>query len=149
MTGNGLTAATTALFDAPLNLPAGGASKKPSSAGSSMPRRKSAKPALPDISENEFLAQIRALAKLTGWEFYHTHTSKFSEAGWPDAVLASAKQRRTLFVELKTRTGTVSKAQQKWLELLAACGHETAVWRPADMPEIAKILRGQRIGGAE
>jgi VRR-NUC domain len=156
----GLTAAVTALFDAPptsaVATPRATADPNPSPASSGMlagegtkPRRtrKPAKTAVPDISENQFLANIRELATLTGWELYHTHDSRRSDAGWPDLVCASARQRRTLFVELKKRTGTVSAAQEKWLGLLAACGLETAVWRPADMPEITKILRGQRIGG--
>lgn len=101
------------------------------------------------LRESQFLQQIRDLAKLTGWETYHTHNSQRSEPGFPDLVLGSAVQKRVLFIELKTAVGRVSKHQQKWLDLLALCGQEAAVWRPADLPEIAKILRGRRIGGAE
>lgn len=112
------------------------------------PRGRKATRTLPDISENQLLANVRKEAKAAGWETYHTHNSRRSESGWPDLVLGSTRQHRTLFIELKTRTGTVSKNQQKWLDLLAESGNEVAVWRPADMPEIVKILRGQRIGGA-
>lgn len=106
------------------------------------------KTSVPKLTESQFLQQVRDLAKLTGWETYHTHNSQRSEPGWPDLVLASATQRRVLFVELKTAVGRVSTHQQKWLDLLAGCGLESAVWRPADLPEIALVLRGQRIGGA-
>jgi hypothetical protein len=99
------------------------------------------------LTENQFLAQVRDLAKLTGWETYHTHNSQRSEPGWPDLVLASESQRRVLFVELKTAVGRVTKPQEKWLRILGACGMEAAVWRPADLPAIAKILQGRRIGG--
>lgn len=102
----------------------------------------------PKVTENQFLADVRKQAIAAGWEPYHTHNSQRSEPGWPDLVLASAKQRRVLFIELKTDTGRVSKAQQKWLDLLLACGQEAAVWRPADWPAIMRILRGERIGGA-
>lgn len=101
------------------------------------------KPQAKPLTESQFLQQVRDLAKLTGWECYHTHNSQRSEPGWPDLVLASAAHRRVLFVELKTAVGRLSKHQQKWLGLLSACGMEAAVWRPADLPEIAKILRGQ------
>lgn len=101
----------------------------------------------PKVTESQFLQQVRDLAKLTGWECYHTHNSQRSEPGWPDLVLASAAQRRLLFIELKTAVGRVSPHQRKWLNLLTSCGCEAAVWRPADLPQIALILRGQRIGG--
>jgi hypothetical protein len=100
------------------------------------------------MTEAQLLQAVRDLAKLTGWETYHTHNSRRSEPGWPDLVCANAKQRRVLFVELKTATGSVSKHQEKWLALLAACGQEAAVWRPADLEEVARVLRGKRIGDA-
>lgn len=100
------------------------------------------------VTEAQFLQQVRDLAKLTGWETYHTHNSQRSEPGWPDLVLASATQQRALFIELKTAVGRVSPHQRKWLDLLTLCGLEAAIWRPADLPQIALILRGQRIGGA-
>jgi hypothetical protein len=148
-----LSAVTEAWMQAPLT-PAGesGVEDRANTppAGPRTPRRnrKFAKPTVPDMSENELLANVREIAKLNGWETYHTHDSRRSDAGWPDLVLASAAQRRTLFIELKKRTGRVSDAQQKWLDLLALCGQEVAVWRPADMPEIVRVLRGQRIGSA-
>ena len=88
------------------------------------------------------------MARFTGWEPYHTFRSDRSEPGFPDLVLASAAQRRVLFIELKTATGRVSKHQQKWLKLLSECGQEVALWRPEDLPAITRILRGERIGGA-
>jgi hypothetical protein len=97
------------------------------------------------MPEAELLRQVRKLAKLTGWETYHTHDSRRSDRGWPDLVLASATQRRVIFAELKTATGRVTPDQKKWLALLANAGQETAVWRPADLPLIARILRGQII----
>ena len=103
----------------------------------------------PRLAEDQFLQQVRDLAKLTGWKTYHTHNSQRSEPGWPDLVLASSAQRRTLFIELKAADGKVSEPQQMWLDLLAASGLETGVWRPADLPAIRAILRGRRIGAAQ
>lgn len=88
--------------------------------------------------EEEFRQQVRQLARLYGWECYHTHRSDRSDAGWPDEVLA--KPPRLIFAELKSAKGKVSAAQKEWLARLAACGQEVAVWRPADLPAIARVL---------
>ncbi|MFG2143620.1 hypothetical protein ACGFRG_05385 [Streptomyces sp. NPDC048696] len=48
--------------------------------------------------------------------------------------------QRTLFAELKTDTGHIRPAQREWLKHLAACGLETALWRPEDLPLIVATL---------
>jgi len=86
------------------------------------------------MTEAEFLAAVRQLARYRGWRrIYHTRDSRGSEAGFPDLVMVSATQRRVLFVELKTATGKTSAAQDAWLAALAAAGAEVYLWRPADL----------------
>lgn len=99
------------------------------------------------MSEAELLAAVRQLARLSGWMTYHTHDSRRSEAGWPDLALANVRQGRIIFAELKTATGRTTPQQDAWLAALAAAGCETAVWRPADLPEIACILRNRSTTG--
>lgn len=62
-------------------------------------------------------------------------------AGWPD--LALARPGRFLTVELKSAIGRVSVEQQAWLDVLAAAGIETHVFRPADWSVglIERVLR--------
>ena len=83
------------------------------------------------MDEDELLANVRALALQLGWCCYHTHDSRRSDAGWPDLVLAHRAHKRLLFVELKTARGSLRAGQKVWLDVLAACGAQVAVWRPA------------------
>lgn len=100
------------------------------------------------ISEKQFQKQVLDLAGYTGWTAYHTYDSRRSEPGFPDLVLANPKQKRVVYAELKAQRGRVSPDQRRWLDMLEACGAEVALWRPADMPVIEQVLKGQRIGGA-
>lgn len=63
--------------------------------------------------------------------------------GWPDLVLIRPRDRRLLFVELKTSHGLVSPDQAWVHEQLAAAGYPVNVWRPADLDSgvIAAVLR--------
>lgn len=99
------------------------------------------------MSEAALLAAVRDLARLTGWLTYHTHDSRRSEAGFPDLTLVNVRQGRIIFAELKTAIGRTTQQQDEWLAALAAVGCETALWRPADLPEIARILRKRSTTG--
>lgn len=97
-----------------------------------------------DMTERGLLQRVRALAAVLGWRSYHTHDSRRSEAGYPDLHLVSADQRRSLFRELKTQRGRVTRDQQQWLDELALVDHDVGVWRPADWlsGRIERELRG-------
>ena len=92
------------------------------------------------ITEKEFESQVRDLARLFGWKYYHTWRSIHSEAGYPDCCMV--KSSRLIFAELKTEKGGVSPHQQEWIDLLQECGGnvECYVWRPSDIESIAGIL---------
>ena len=84
------------------------------------------------ISERDFLAQVRDLAKLYRWRTYHTWTSIRSEQGWPD--LALCRPPRLILAELKTTKGKTTSHQDEWLGLLAQCpGVECYLWRPGSL----------------
>ena len=93
------------------------------------------------MTEKELQAQVQQLAKLGGWQFYHTWNSIHSAPGFPDNVMA--KTSRLIFAELKTELGKVTAAQQKWLDILATIpGVECYLWRPSEFEEIKKVLLG-------
>ena len=96
------------------------------------------------VSESDFMAQIKQLAELCGWHAYHTYNSRRSAAGFPDLVLA--REGRIIFAELKTQRGQLTPEQDDWLAALAPAesefaAHEVAVWRPSDWDEIELRLR--------
>ena len=89
------------------------------------------------------------------WRIYHTRYSKGSHAGFPDLVMV--RPPRLVFVELKTDSprSKPTRAQEDWLDDLhlvaslagradpeGTCGIiGVYVWRPADRPDIERILR--------
>ena len=92
------------------------------------------------LSERELTGYVRDVARLHGWRRFHTWLSKHSPAGFPDEVLV--RSGRLIFAELKSERGKLSDEQEAWLEELRAVpGVEVFVWRPADMDEIATVLR--------
>ena len=53
-----------------------------------------------EITEKQFESQVKDLAKMFGWLYYHTWRSFHSPAGFPDCVMV--RGNRTSFAELKT-----------------------------------------------
>lgn len=94
-----------------------------------------------DITEKQFMAQIKDLATTLGYRFYHPFNSMHSERGWPDCALF--RTGRFLLAELKTdkKTSILSPAQESMIADLRAAGVEVHVWRPSDFDEIVKVLR--------
>jgi len=94
---------------------------------------------------------VRELALLLGYCVYHTHDSRRSDAGWPDLVLAHRARKQLLFVELKSARGSLRSAQSVWLDVLASCGAQVAVWRPAQWADgtIQRCLKGGTGSGEE
>ena len=93
------------------------------------------------VTERDLREQVRDLCDIYGWRFYFTWTSIHSPKGFPDLVLANAWQERIIFAELKIEKGKLTDFQYQWLELLRGCGQTVYVWRPADIEDIARILR--------
>lgn len=94
--------------------------------------------ALPQ-TEKQFMEAVIEYARRLNWLVYHTHTSKYSEAGYPDLTLVRGD--RLVFAELKTERGRVSVAQERWLDALRRATTEVWLWRPRDWPEIEDVLR--------
>ena len=106
------------------------------------PRRRMAtrRDATPALKEKEWLAQVQDLARICGWEIYHTWLSIRSAGGWPD--LALVRPPRLIFAELKTDKGKIRPSQEHWLALLGQCpGVEVYVWRPSDLEHVRDVLQ--------
>ena len=105
------------------------------------------------VSEAAFLDKVVRLAKDAGWMVYHTYDSRRSEAGFPDLVLAH-RDHGVIFAELKSASGKLTPAQQKWQNELSDATRlsdcagdryiDVLVWRPADWDSgcIAQWLLG-------
>ena len=78
------------------------------------------------------------LARWYGWQVMHNADSRRSNPGWPDLVLAG--HGRVIFAELKAEKGRLSAAQKTWLTALSSASLEVCVWRPADQPEVLRVL---------
>jgi hypothetical protein len=96
------------------------------------------KAALAKLTEQQFQAQVVALARIRGWLEYHTYDSRRSTPGFPDLVLV--RPGRVVWAELKTDAGKLTAAQAAWLQALRDAGQEVHVWRPANWPEIEAAL---------
>ncbi len=103
-----------------------------------------------DMREKVLQEQVRQICERLGHEYYHTHRSQNSPAGFPDCTIIAAD--RLIFAELKRQKEQPTKDQRRWLDALArcrcrSCGASAAadvyVWRPSDLlgETIAEILR--------
>lgn len=101
------------------------------------------------LTEASFQQQVIDLARSLGWRHNHTRrtigrgkkwVTATSVVGWPDLTLWSERQHRLIFAELKTDRGRLSDDQAAVLASLERAGQEVAVWRPADLDQIARTL---------
>lgn len=99
------------------------------------------------VTEAQLLTRVREVARRLGWwRCYHTYSSKRSEPGFPDLVLARTPtdemSGRLIFAELKREGESPTIPQQQWLETLkhAVEGIEVYLWRPSDLDNIVEIL---------
>lgn len=100
------------------------------------------------MTEAQLQTAVIALAHTTGWLVHHAvpsmnrrgvwATHQIGDNGFPDLVLAHPKGR-VIFAELKSMKGKLSPLQSRWLGVLFPVV-ETYVWRPDDLPVIAKLL---------
>jgi len=100
--------------------------------------------AVMEITEKQFEAQVKDLAKLFRWKYYHTWRSIHSPAGFPDCVMI--RDGLIIFAELKSEKGKLTEEQEAWIkELEAVAGHSLGVmvfvWRPSDINRIVEVLR--------
>lgn len=103
--------------------------------------------------EKDFQATVLQLAALMGWRHWHDAATNAPRRCWscgrgtqmprnpsglPDLILIRAD--RLIWAELKAQDGVTSPEQRDWIAALRAAGQQVYVWRPADWPEIEKVL---------
>lgn len=91
------------------------------------------------MTEKEWQDAVIELATYYRWAHFHVYDSRRSDPGWPDLVLCRPPE--LLVVELKSDRGRLRPDQSLWLDRLAACGLEVAVWRPRDLDEVHERLK--------
>lgn len=106
-----------------------------------MPRVDRTKLGLPPESEAEFQCGVVELARLLGWEVYHTRDSRGSDGGFPDLVLV--RGGRVVFAELKAASGRTTPDQDRWIGKLMRTPAEVYLWRPGDWPLVEEILSSE------
>lgn len=84
-------------------------------------------------SEENLQTHVVGLGAGFGWMSYHTYNSRRSNPGYPDLHMLHPARGLSLFRELKSQKGRVSKDQKTWGDGLLAAGHDFAIWRPEDV----------------
>ena len=109
----------------------------------------------PPETEEGFMGWVVDYAHLMGWFVAHARPARtihgwrtpwqYDGNGFPDLFLV--RPPRAIGAELKRNAKTerararqLEDEQQVWLDLLGGCPIETYVWRPADRPEIQRLL---------
>jgi hypothetical protein len=83
------------------------------------------------VTEQQLQGAVIDMCRLYGIAWYHPYFSRRSVPGWPD--LAICGTRGFITRELKTATGKITEAQQRWGWMLRQAGVSWAVWRPDDL----------------
>lgn len=106
----------------------------------------------PALREREWQRQVLELAQILGWRTMHVRPAMGSKkhgwvtptslSGWPDLTLWHPKQKRVVFVELKTDRGRLTDGQREVLGSLLGAGQEVYVWRPSELDEVQACLSG-------
>ena len=93
------------------------------------------------MSERELQREVLRLARFGGWVAFHAYDAKRVVAGWPDLVLIRPPE--FVVVELKTERGRLTEDQAFLLAKFDACGIETHVWTPTNLPDARDRLRAR------
>lgn len=113
--------------------------------------RHAAGPSAVGPAESEWQQQVIDLAQLLGWNHLHVRrsigkkkqwTTSTNRKGWPDLFLWHPRHGCAA-IELKAGKNQPTPEQLEVLTELAAAGVTTLVAWPADIDDVAAVLRGQ------
>lgn len=102
-------------------------------------------PRQPETGQGSFQNQVTDLATLYGWFWDHDTDSRRKKAGWPDLTMirVGVGGGVMIWVELKVPPYECTPSQLAMHDRLRAVGQTVHVWRPADWPEIVRVLTGR------
>lgn len=103
-----------------------------------------ATPALAAVTEASWQRTVTDALRVHGWNVFADRVAWRSDAGYPDLTAVNVKQKRVIWVELKTEKGKLSEKQQHWRDLLIEAGQEHFVWRPSDWDAAQRVMQGER-----
>lgn len=101
-----------------------------------------------DPNEAQMETTIEDALNLFGWLWFHdraTNHTKINNPGFPDYVCVHPETGAFLVLELKTRKGRLSPAQQAWADALHISTVDYRVVRPNDLDEIVTLLRNRGV----
>ena len=95
-------------------------------------------------TERELQDNTTTIARSYGWLAVHFggdqhRRAHYDATGFPDLFLLHVEPSAIMFRELKSRTGKLTPAQDRWQERLKLAGFDVEVWRPEDWPEIVRV----------
>lgn len=96
------------------------------------------------ITHEQLRQAVRDCATRLGWMVWSTYDSRRSPNGEPDIRAAHPKQRRRIWIELKTGSGRLTPSQREAIACLQDAGAEVYVWRETNWRngDVERILRG-------
>lgn len=98
------------------------------------------------MSEAQLSEHVRRVCVHLRLLHYHTHSSRFSQSGYPDWHIVGPTS--SIYRELKTEKGRLSVDQTLWIEGLRRAGYDAEVWRPSQwfdgqiVAELTELPRG-------
>jgi hypothetical protein len=93
---------------------------------------------VPQLTEAQMLAGIKAAAKGLGYKCFHNTYSIGSDRGFPDLVIVG--HGCTWFLELKGPKGRIRPEQDEWIEALSLAGHSAWIVKPELYDEVLSWL---------
>lgn len=113
-------------------------------------------------TEADFASWFKDILEVYGWRWCHFRPARVMRHGvetWETPVSGNAKglpdyhvwhcNGLYFWVELKSETGKISKAQLDCIDSLRRAGEIVFIWRPSERENIKKILESPQAGQAE
>src|SRR5260370_40530780 len=102
---------------------------------------------LPPLTEAAFTTQVIGFAKLHRWRVARSRPARTARGwrtavqgdgvGFPDLMLV---RQRAIVAELKVGLRKLTIEQTDWIGAFQRTGITAYVWRPADWPQIERVL---------
>lgn len=102
-------------------------------------------------TEAAFTREVIAFARQHGWRVAHFRPARTQAGRWVTAVqgdgkgfldIVAVRGERIVVAELKVGKNRLTPEQLAWLNVWSATPAEVYVWRPAQWPEIHRVLGG-------